>query len=1021
MQLVTQTCRPRKEVVSGELIEDIFAAELTPVMEGTAPEVYAKPRAFFANTYPTEGLQFLIREVFARLTGQGGNPLVRLETTFGGGKTHGLIALYHLATNPDAAPDEFFPEGMRPEGPVRVAAVVGRDFGTEGRDHDGVHVETLWGEIAWQLGGREGYERLAACDRQLVAPSTDTLAELIGDEPTLIMIDEIGSYMRRAGGVKLAGVGTLAEQVPPFLHSLAAAVSVKPRAVLVITLTASGDPYAEENERVRVALDETRKVSARQEIVVRPTKEDEVAEVVARRLFEEIDRDAAKEVAEAYHRYLEQREETGAPLPPRVVRPEYRSEIERTYPFHPELLRVLMTKTATIPGFQRTRGALRLLARVVRLVWERQPQDAWLIHPFHVDLGDEEIRMDLTARLDEERAGFQPVIEADIYSQAENAHAQEVDKDFIARDKPPLGSWVARVIFLHSLTHGEARKAEVPEIVLACAQPDLDTELVLEALRILEGGEPGKRCWYLHSDEQAFWFSKEAGLARVLDEQREQITTAQAKDEIRKRIRQIYRTAVFEPVFFPHRPADVDDTSERIKLCVMDFDVVRMLSMQPVPEGIQRIYERTGATEGFRQYKNALIFLVADENELPRAVEAARTALALQRIINSPDIMQQLSPTNQKRAREDAKQKELELRIAIARTYRHLVYPDPAQDGTDLRQKTFDIDTVTRLEQERKSGQSAQEQVIIDALVEAGKLMPADGPAPAPDLVIDFGWPHGQQAMTTKQLVEVFRSQPRLPMLLSIHRLRKTIVDGVQQERWVYFDGQRIFTKRTDQLSEADVRLDEEHELWTLVEARERGYCFRCGYKPCRCEKPPEPPVGPRPPKERVFSTKEPTAPQKAFQEMLDWAQDNGVELIEWIEIELVDCGRVGDLQQLWTGMTYLIPVNQMPERLTVEFDADMEFAAVHQRGEAAGVLRDACSVSYRGTASKFGRVYDFFHGYASGAEEISYSARLHAELVRPLAPDAGELQDLRQRLVDGEVERIMLKAKATEAGKGTQ
>lgn len=1012
MRTVFEACKPREEVITGELVDDLFAAELTPVITGKAPDVYKDPPTFFANTYPTQGLQALIREVFSRLSGEGGNPLIRLETTFGGGKSHGLIALYHLAIAPDRAPTGFLPPGLRPKQPVRVAAVVGRDFGTNGQDHGGVHVNTFWGEIAWQLGGLEAYKLVASSDRQMIAPGANVLRQVIGDEPTLIMIDEIGNYLRRAAGVSLAGAGTLADQVAPFIQALAAAVSQNPRAVLILTLTTSGDPYAEENEKVRQVLDELGKVTARQELVLRPTRDDEVAHVVCRRLFAEIDRDAAQQTADAYVRYLERQEEAGAPIPPRAAHPNYRDQIERSYPFHPELLRVLMTKTATIPNFHRTRGALRLLARVIRRIWSTKPENCWLIHPYHVDLGDENIRTDLTDHLGEDRAAFGPVIEADIYSASGGAHAQEVDEDFVARGKPPLGSWVARVVFLHSLTHGEAGKAEVPEIVLACAQPDLDPALITNALETLESGTPGKRCWYLHTDGERYWFSKEAGLGRLIDEERDQVTTAQAKEEVRTRIRQMYKTVAFEAVFFPEGPEHVDDTEGKLKLCIVDFDVVDASAIEPADERLVKTYNHAGTSGGFRQYKNSLVFLVADKGETAGAIEAARTFLALRRIVNSPDLMAQLNQTAQRKAREEMKKKELDVLVAVARAYRHLYYPEPSEPQTGLRQTTLDIEKAAKLEQQKKPGYSAQEQVIIEALREVGKLMSADGPGPAPDLVIDFAWPHGQQTMTTGELVRAFYSRPSLPMLQSVHRLRETVTRGVEDERWVYLDGQRIYTREGGAPAEADVKLDDEHELWLLAEAARRGYCFRCGRSPCQCKRvgPPIGPPPPGPPKPR-FTTPEPCAPQKAFQQMLDWATDHKIDLIDWIKITIEDSASPGELQQLWTGMTYLVPVDQSPERLLIAFSAGLEFAALQQHGEAAETTADTCTLDYNGTAHSFRALFDFFRGYAERAHGLTYTVSFAARLVRPLAPDAGELKDLRDRLVDGGVERIKLEA----------
>jgi len=1003
MKPVYEVCEPRAEVLEGTLIEDIFAAELTPVVDGTAPDVYGHAETFFANTYPTEGLKALLHEVFSRIAGRGGNPLVRLETNFGGGKTHGLIALYHLAQSSQTAPGDLLEPELRPAEPVRIAAVVGRDFGAEGRDHEDIHTHTLWGEIAWQLGGESAFALVADLDRQGIAPSGDTLRKVLGDEPALVMIDELGHYMRAVQGRRLAGRGTVADQVPAFLQSLASAASTQPQAAVVITLTGEQDAYAEANEQLRRALGEVQSVAARQELVLRPTQDEEVAHVVVRRLFESVDESAAEETAAVYHEYYQEAEEKqDADLPSRATRVNYRNELKHTYPFHPELLDILMKKTATIPDFQRTRGALRLLARVVRSVWERQDEDAWLIHPHHVDFADEDTRMDLTSRLGEEREGFQPVIHADIYADEEDSHAQELDRDWEARGKPPLASRLARVAFLHSLTHGRAGHAEVPDLMLACLQPGLDAELLREAVEGLQN-----TCWYLHHDEHSYWFSKEATLNRVLDEYTEQVTVSQGKEEARKRIRRIYGAATLRPVFFPERPADVDDDSDRIRLCVMDFDFAGLRSGDSPPSSVQRIYERTGTNEGFRQYKNALVFLLADGDQIERMTGAARTYLALQRIVNDPDVLSQLTETNQREARQRLGRAEVELRVAISRGYRHLIVPNPdaAEDDSGLQHIQLDVEKAAKIEEERSRGGGGQEKVILDALAEIGKLMRADGPAPAPDLVLDMAWPRGQQTMTTQELVRTFRRQARLPMLVDVHRLRATVRDGIEEECWVYFDGNRIWTKQSTVAvpSEAEIRLDEEHELWTVAEADARGYCLKCGKTPCECEGEPEPLSTPTKRPTDFESSR--TGPQKAFTELADWAQDSNVERIEWLEVECYD--RPADLQQVWTGMLYLAP----QDKLTVQFEGSVELSQFQEAGESASMQRDLCQLTFDGGGGSFRRVYEFFHGLAQSASDVEYVATMRAQLPNPLAPGAGEIGDLHRRLGDGGAQQITLRA----------
>jgi hypothetical protein len=1043
MKPLAQTCKPREEVLEGALSENIFAADLTPVVNGTAPSVYGDAAAFFDNTYPTKGLQSLAREVFTRLAGRGGNPLIRLETTFGGGKTHGLIALYHLACQSQDAPEELLDIGLRPDSPVSVAAISGDSFGIEGRDHDGTVVHTLWGEMAWQLGGPEAYAHLAESDEQGLAPSADTLGRIIEGRPVLVMLDEIGRYLRVAQQRVLPGGGTVADQVTAFLQSLVTAAATNPQAVVIITLTEAQDAYAEENERVRAEiqeagriLDEARKIAARQELVLRPTQDDEVAHVVVKRLFSHVDRDAAAATARVYHEaYQTAMDMHEADLPPRVSKPSYRDEVERTYPFDPALLSTLMTKTATIPEFQRTRGALRLLARLVRTVWEQDGADSYLIHASDFDFADEQTRNELTSRLGAARAELTPVIQADIYSPDDDAHAQEIDSDLQARDKPPLGAWLSKVIFLHSLTHGKPGQAAKHDILLACARPDQDTHLLEETLeRLVE------KCWYLHTDEHSFWFSKEVNVNKVIDEQYAQIEQKDAKKECRERIRTIYGGGHLQSVFYPERPADVDDDAQRIKLCIMHFDFASMTSGQPIPANVRKIYRHSGTQESFRIHQNALLFLLADDSQLRQMVNAARMHLALDNILKKSDLHTSLNDTDIKTLHDRKANAEMDMRVAIARAYRHLLVPNPdgASDDSGLQAVILDIEQAAKLEREGRAGRSHQEKVIMDALVEQDKLMSAEGKPPAPGLVIDIAWPKGQSVMTTEELQKAFRRKPRLPMLLDPLKLRGTVVAGVTEERWVYYDstqnGGRIYTRYTAGLTEQQVLFDAAHELWTPAEANARGYCSKCGYKPCRCR--PAVPTCPqcREPQDECHCPTCPTcgkkpwectcdrtkpqqfssdfiSPQRAFAEMQDWVADHKIERLEWLQIEVRDRGI--DLQQAWTGMTYFVELTS----IDVTFEGSIELAptAPAQGGGQKG--SDRIALDFAGSGQNYQRAYDFFHALAREQEGVQFVAIFRANLPAPLAPAAGEISDLRRRFADGDVQQIKLRAGAPREG----
>lgn len=389
MKTIFENCDPRPEVLKGDLREDIFAASLTDVLAETADPVYQDPSVFFENTYPTSGLKELLAEALGRLTGAKptGSPINRLETSFGGGKTHNLIALYHIARASIKASKikGFVDSSMVPSKPIKkIVGIVGTDLEVaEGLDHGDVTTRTIWGEIAYQVGGKPGYKLMQKSDEQQLAPGTQLWEKLIGDEPALIMIDEVARYLRVAKGV--VGKTSLAEQTVAFLMSLLKFASEKERVVVVLTLADSADAFGVESDELRQELSEIKSLSSRMEHIITPTAETELSAIVTHRLFKKIDRKAAQDTVASFCRYYEEQVEHDVDLPSRSTRSEYGQEMVDDYPFHPEFLTTLNRKISTIPNFQRTRGALRLLAMTVRQLWQTKPLDAYLIHPHHLE------------------------------------------------------------------------------------------------------------------------------------------------------------------------------------------------------------------------------------------------------------------------------------------------------------------------------------------------------------------------------------------------------------------------------------------------------------------------------------------------------------------------------------------------------------------------------------------------------------------------------------------------------------
>lgn len=469
-------CTPRRDVLAGTSSDSDFAADLSHVIKEQGPDEYIKPHLFFANTYPTRGLKSLLANVCGRLSGAGGSvsAIFRLDTSFGGGKTHGLIALVHAARGMRGVTHygEFIDPKLLPQADVRVAAFDGEnaDPANGRRMGDGVLAYTPWGEIAFALAGREGYERVRRSDEEGIAPGAETLAELFGNEPALILLDELAIYLR-----KVKSRPNARDQLTAFLTSLFKAVESSPRAALVYTLAVgkdgrAGDAYGDENQFLADRLAEAKSVSARKATLLNPTEDDETVEVLLRRLFERVDRDRAGEVVDAYRAlWNEQR----SALATEATKPETVSEFQRGYPLHPDLLDTFTRKTATLADFQRVRGMLRILGRTIATLWATRPPDATAIHLHHIDPSHEPVRQEFMTRLGQ--AMYLPAVRNDIAGETgKRALAQEIDDEH-HKGLPPYAAYASRTIFMNTLAFNENLKGVTPEhLRFAMIGPKID-------------------------------------------------------------------------------------------------------------------------------------------------------------------------------------------------------------------------------------------------------------------------------------------------------------------------------------------------------------------------------------------------------------------------------------------------------------------------------------------------------------------------------------------------------------------
>ena len=1023
MKSIFETCQPRPEVLAGTLTEDTFAARLRDVVEGKADPVYQDPATFFQNTFPTEGLKTLAREVLGRLSGQEptNSPFVRLETSFGGGKTHNLIALYHLANGGgQAALDAAAGHAARgapagsvvpgpnwlPEDRWAVVGVVGSDLDPiEGIDHGGVRTRTLWGELAWQLGAHAGadaaaarYEHVRRSDQALISPGTQALERVVGDGPALIMLDEIARHLRAAKAVTTENrKSNLAEQTVAFLMTLIEFVASRENIAFVLTLADSSDAFGTETSDL-VHVVEARKVAARHERVISPADESEIAPIVRHRLFESFDKSAAIETADSYRAYYRELAERESEIPERVLRADFREEMVRNYPFHPELFTVLNRKVATIPHFQKTRGALRLLARMIRRLWQERPSDASMIAPYHIDLGDEGILNDLTSRLD--RPVFRNVAQADISSGRAGApaHAEKLDERWRAEGKPPYGRRLATSIFVHSLSHGIATGVELPDLLVATLQPGDDPQLLRRTLERAQGEDrvaAGEAFWFLHWDGRLYLFKTEPSLEKVVQDELSLVGIVRAKEEMDRRIERVWRPGTFDPVYFPAEAADLPDNSDAPKLAVPHFEACALDSTSDTrpepPDLVRKLFASTGTTESPRTYKNNVVFLVADKEGSERMVELARRHLAIRRIVGDQGRMAQFSREQQKRLRALGDAAELEVRVAITRAYRHLFFP-----SADAPRRSDGLAYHRLPAQEQGKVSKDQTSALVGQLRSLEKVLTGDDAPPSAHYVKAKAWLKGRKEISTEDLRREFGKRLGLKVMLDPNTLKKTVKNGCSQGVWVYYDPKRERPYGKDSPAPL-VQISEDTVLYTPEEARrlfpdkkddpepDEEKCPLCGHVDCQCGDPPTDGST------KLLVVTENGSPGKVFQRIADKFREAEKEFIGDLAI---NCEGVPDMRSLGLAVPQLPKGDyRVEQQLIAEFGVDA----------ADGVLK----VEFTGQWSRYKRLRSVLEAQAGEATKPSVRFLLRATYADGLAPASTAYQSLRDVLVQLDLGRI--------------
>lgn len=637
---------PHPDVQAGRLDAAEFAADLHLVSIGeSTSEEYSDPVQFFRRTYLTEGLKDLLLQAVARV-GKDPNatPVWNLQTNFGGGKTHSMLALWHIFSGtplhefPQEVIDLFADADTSAIGiPVNRVALVGNhmDPASGKVKPDGIHVHTLWGELAWQLGGRKAYEIVREADEAHTNPG-DALRQLIAAySPCLILIDEWVAYARQLYGRDDLRAGTFDTQFT-FAQTLTEAVRAVPGALLVVSIPASSPEEAENGTmgsalevgglNGRAALDRLQNVIRRVARQWQPARSHESFEIVRRRLFEEPDAKAKAEIAAIARQFWKFYNDHKGEFPRECSEPSYEKRIIDAYPIHPELFDRLYEDWSTLDRFQRTRGVLRLMSVVIHKLWHAQVADP-LIMPGSIPLNDKDVVSELSQYLEDQ---WKAVIEADIDSDSQAATPLQIDKERTVFGKRALTRRLARTIFL-----GAAPTLTMPHkgierqrVWLGVAVPGDVVGNFSSALQMLTD-----RATYLYVDGPRYWYETQASITRVAKDYAERLHQEDVWAEIVRRLKdnELKACSDFAAIHVTDNSTDVPDVGEA-RLVILHPNAVHAKGDEDSTalRLTKNIFETRGTTQ--RINRNMLIFLAADAKRMEDLEQAVREYLAWQHI-----------------------------------------------------------------------------------------------------------------------------------------------------------------------------------------------------------------------------------------------------------------------------------------------------------------------------------------------------------------------------------------------------
>lgn len=673
MKAWREVAKPHQDVLNGEFTANTFAVDLSQIAMGNGSEDYKNPIRFFQRTYLTASLKKLLGFVVRRLSGKESEPVINLQTNFGGGKTHTLLAAWHLAVHGDqyadfeGVPELLSEEGITGYGKARAAVIDGTNIGVnQPLRREGLKINTLWGRIAFDLGGVDAYRKIESSDQSGTAPGKEVLIEILrGAAPCVILMDELVAYFRSvltANEVTLAGSY---ENNIKFLQELTESVETVNKVQLLVSMPESKKQLGGQGGETAMAA--IKEIVARKNYVWRSGTAEEGYEIVKRRLFEPITNTVAKdEVCRAYSEFYKSEGRFAA----EVKNDDYLARLMACYPIHPELFDQLYDEWSTLDGFQRTRGVLQFMATVIHSLWMKENQDP-LIQPGNLPLGVKAVADKCLLYLGE---GWASVIDGEV--DGARAITNRIDED------PRFGrisaaKRAARTIFVGtspSSKRGASHGIDLSEILLGAAIPGQTVSDYADVIKRFDD-----MMSYFFTEGERHWYNSEENLRKAALNIKAQTDNASATDEIKRIIqREMGSSDIFDGT---HVFVSEDDVPDQIggglRLVVMKPDCGYTPSAPTIAFDAAKHYVLWRGTNNRRIFANRLIFLAADYHLAGTMTDNAKTAIAWRKIVQEIEggARENLNGYQRDQAKRNRVAAENALKVSVLSCYKHLLVP----------------------------------------------------------------------------------------------------------------------------------------------------------------------------------------------------------------------------------------------------------------------------------------------------------------------------------------------------------